>query len=713
MRLIECYIENFGTLHDFHYSFDGGLNVLNHDNGFGKTTLSVFIKAMFYGLDDTKKMKLEENDRKHYMPWQGGVFGGWLTFTTGTLSYKVERTFGAKASDDTYTLYELETGRVSLAYRDGLGERIFGIDADGFERTVFISEKRLSQRSENKSVSAKLSDLVGCDFDLGELDNALSMLEERRKYYYKKGGSGKIGDIKGQLVGIDSEIARITRISDTIPEMEKKLGEYQRTINEKQTLLNEYSYRTTRAKAEIAYNQKKRMLTELEEGIASGLKFFEGGVPEENEVNDAERAYSEAQSIGESLGGSAADDIKKSDLREKVKKADELIAKIEANGNKKATQSLHAPILVLAALLAAVGAVLCFGIAVGAGITLLACAGVLGVLGTVLYLKQSSSKAILSEIDTEAKHFLDKCGRGYVEKDAYLREIYEIKASFNTECALLTEKSRADAEKKARLEALVRRYTEFLSRFKTVSDRPFAQIREKIADHKRLSWRYEDAKRELADFIRINGIDPESIDESGSEARDILSVNPEELRESLADMVRERTLLEREYRGALDEVARLDEHLAKKEDLTDALGAAENKYKTINLTREHLNKAKDRLTTKYLGKTREAFAEYIALMTDEAPELFNLSVDFGITRSIGSVSKPEEAWSLGTKEIYSLAAKLALADSLYDVDKPFIILDDPLVHLDDKRYASAAKVLKRLGASRQIIYLTCSKSRAL
>ena len=131
------------------------------------------------------------------------------------------------------------------------------------------------------------------------------------------------------------------------------------------------------------------------------------------------------------------------------------------------------------------------------------------------------------------------------------------------------------------------------------------------------------------------------------------------------------------------------------------------------MTREHLNKAKDRLTTKYLGKTREAFSEYVSLMSGEAPELFTLSVDFGITKSIGSVSKPEEAYSLGTRELYALAARLALNDSLYDVDKPFIILDDPFAHLDDKRYAASAKIIKRLAGARQIIYLTCSKSRAI
>ena len=172
-------------------------------------------------------------------------------------------------------------------------------------------------------------------------------------------------------------------------------------------------------------------------------------------------------------------------------------------------------------------------------------------------------------------------------------------------------------------------------------------------------------------------------------------------------------LLENEYRRAVDEAGRLDELAARREELSDSLRSAEEKYKTINLTREHLNAAKDSLTTKYLGKTRTAFREYISVMTGEAPELFNLSVDFGIAKSEGSVSKPQEAFSLGTREVYALAARLALADSLYDVDKPFIILDDPFVHLDDKRYAAAAKIIKKIASERQIIYLTCSKSRAI
>ncbi|MBQ3516575.1 MAG: AAA family ATPase, partial [Lachnospiraceae bacterium] len=53
MRLVSCYIENFGKLHRFSYDFQEGLNVICEENGWGKTTLAAFLKAMFYGMECT------------------------------------------------------------------------------------------------------------------------------------------------------------------------------------------------------------------------------------------------------------------------------------------------------------------------------------------------------------------------------------------------------------------------------------------------------------------------------------------------------------------------------------------------------------------------------------------------------------------------------------------------------------------------------------
>ena len=96
MKLKRCYIENFGTLHDFSYEFEEGLNTVCRDNGWGKTTFAVFIKAMFYGMEYAPRKKTAENERKKYFPWQGGNFGGSIEFTVGEKEYRLQRYFGKK-----------------------------------------------------------------------------------------------------------------------------------------------------------------------------------------------------------------------------------------------------------------------------------------------------------------------------------------------------------------------------------------------------------------------------------------------------------------------------------------------------------------------------------------------------------------------------------------------------------------------------------------
>ena len=81
-------------------------------------------------------------------------------------------------------------------------------------------------------------------------------------------------------------------------------------------------------------------------------------------------------------------------------------------------------------------------------------------------------------------------------------------------------------------------------------------------------------------------------------------------------------------------------------------------------------------------------------------------------KSEGGLTNPAESYSLGTRECYSLITRLALADALYENEEPFIILDDPFAHFDDKKCTAALKLLEKLSSRIQIIYLTCSKYRA-
>jgi len=258
MRFIECYVENFGKLRGFRYNFEPGLNTILAENGYGKTTLSAFIKCMLYGMEDTKKQDLAENDRKHYMPWQGGRCGGYLTLEQEGRRYKIERSFGHKASEDSFALYDLDTGRLSDDYTSALGEELLGIDRDGFERTLFLSERRLSGKNENKTVSARLSELVGCDGDIGGVDAAMKRLEEKRKYYKKTGGRGRIDELSGSISVCAQNIAALERARESSRELEAMLVEQKSEIGR----LEERLGHLTAERERLRLRKSRQALTE-------------------------------------------------------------------------------------------------------------------------------------------------------------------------------------------------------------------------------------------------------------------------------------------------------------------------------------------------------------------------------------------------------------------------------------------------------------------
>ena len=80
MILLSCYIENYGKLSKKNIDFQKDLTVFCEENGYGKTTLVSFLKAMFYGLPSYKTSSKGFPERQHFYPFNGGKFGGSLEF---------------------------------------------------------------------------------------------------------------------------------------------------------------------------------------------------------------------------------------------------------------------------------------------------------------------------------------------------------------------------------------------------------------------------------------------------------------------------------------------------------------------------------------------------------------------------------------------------------------------------------------------------------
>ena len=259
MKLKRCYIENFGKLQQFEYEFSEGLNVINKLNGWGKTTFATFIKAMFYGFDTSNKRAISENERRKYYPWQGGKFGGNLEFEINGEIYEIERFFGIKDKEDTFKLYNKATNCESNAYSSNIGEEIFKIDRQAYERSTYISGQEISVEI-NDSLSAKLSNILESDNDINSSEEAIERITTIKKKKKKTGNKGQINEIETKISNKKRELEYAQKTEELVNERNKRIEQIKQQIEEceRKRTINQQKIK------EISEQENIRLKKELE-----------------------------------------------------------------------------------------------------------------------------------------------------------------------------------------------------------------------------------------------------------------------------------------------------------------------------------------------------------------------------------------------------------------------------------------------------------------
>ena len=298
MKLISCYITGFGTIKEWSYDFSDGMNALCQENGWGKTTFSVFLKAMFYGMDYSARTKML-TERKHYMPWDGGVCGGYLIFEAEGKRYRVERSFGKTDKDDTFTLIDTNTGAACDDFSQNLGEELFQVDRDSFEKSIFIPQASVSTAMTD-SLNAKMGNLASAKDDINNFDEALNRVSEVRKNYTRRSkvNNGKINVIKEEISRCSEVIDKKAAILDGYRKQFDKLEEKKKSLNwmeaEKNRITEAIRTQSKREQDMGAYRQQKEFLEKQQEEMNVMDDFFATGLPSEEEhakLEDVERQY--------------------------------------------------------------------------------------------------------------------------------------------------------------------------------------------------------------------------------------------------------------------------------------------------------------------------------------------------------------------------------------------------------------------------------------
>ena len=291
MRLLSCYISAFGGLSDYDIDFSSGVTCVLEQNGFGKTTLAAFIKAMFYGMETANKRTatVENNERTRYYPWNNANFGGHLVFSLGSNTYRIIRYFDREsAARDSFKLVDAESGIESRDYSEKIGLEIFGVDEDGFKRSVFSNGEPCLDALP-ASVRSKISNIVDSADDFDNFDKALKKLTDAKKELDSK--SGEIAKCERLIEESKRQVERCKRDDEEFLRLNKKTQELQKQSADLKAELAVLSQRyeiAANKKADAImleqYEKNKAEIAEIKKQIEGLEQKYGGSMPNENDA---------------------------------------------------------------------------------------------------------------------------------------------------------------------------------------------------------------------------------------------------------------------------------------------------------------------------------------------------------------------------------------------------------------------------------------------
>lgn len=265
MKLLKCHIVGFGNWKNKTIDFKDGLTSVCEKNGFGKSSLASFIRAMFYGLERVTKAN---NERKRALPFDGSPCGGSLDFEWQGNQYSIERSFiGKTPKDDTLICYK--NGIETKELGEIPGNVVFGLDLDSFNRTIFISPTDL-EISSSETLNAKMSHFVegssdGCDFS--SVKESLEELKKKYKPQKNAETKGLLAIETSKINDLEMQETNLSNMKAAMPAKYEKLQELDKNISINQEKTKKAVSHNALIKSWENYDREKEKIDEKEKEI--------------------------------------------------------------------------------------------------------------------------------------------------------------------------------------------------------------------------------------------------------------------------------------------------------------------------------------------------------------------------------------------------------------------------------------------------------------
>jgi len=712
VRLSRLKVEGFKSLSDLDWRPAPGLSLVLGPNEAGKSTLAEFVEAMLFGVPGGAA-------GEEFRPWQGTGFGGRLELDCGRTLVVIERDFGS--GDFSYEEIDTGDGRclqplsgqlrrgssgaLQARYRELLSRHLGFFDEKLFRRSTYVpqGELVLGTRDMNEAAAALRTMASGGG---SGYDRALEVLNER--YYAltsERDGRRKPGlldELREEKARLGSQLREAVDHARRVSELRTALAESEAELKRLQQQGREAEALAERLRERAELLRRRAALAGADRSDRERLAAAEEACRQHSDLQRRLKAYDDLSAATEQLP----------QLISSAREAHDRVSRLESHGEALSEGAPHAyPYVKMFCTAGAVGLLGLAGLAAGliAGLQILTVAGTAAAFagivaaGVIVHFRKRGDAADVANRDAARRASRDLAGA---------RETFK-----SVTATLMTQTGGRVDFLPAAMDSLLKRYWE-RRELQSRTDALETSIMEE-QELEELRSRISDTVRELATIDErlersdaLLGVDRRD-DNADAQARRSAERSAE-LRSLTENCSRRVQGLEVDLASLSSARTASSEAEERLEEVARDIAVHENRCRALRLARSELTASIQEFQESHLDRLADLAGGIFGKLTGGRYKRVTLDpgtlvpgVDCQERQGVNSGQL-----SCGTRSALYLALRLAIGKLISGGRQLPLILDDPLVDLDEERRAASLELLEGLGEETQVLLLSFDRRLA-
>lgn len=708
MYIKKINIDSFGKLKNKEINLEKGINIIYGENECGKSTISTFIKYIFYGFSGTGKKAIDENEKKHYLSWETGSASGSVTVNDNGTDYCITRVNNGKTED--FSVIEVKSGE-EVKCPEGIGEHFFKVPAD-----VYTGSAQSMQYNGTKTGGAELSMqiqniLFSADEDTSIKNASAALSKERVSLKHKNNDGGRLFELEKEKKELMNEFDKAKRdnaeyisLKSKLEKKKAELDDYKKSLDKAEKEYSDFvEYSKTERLAELANAKKECSQKRIQ------VEMLRKRLPESFDDTMSEKVTVALESCRSAIEAhkKAEDETKK--VKSKLVEYSKLptVESVNADIAEYEKSSAKSKTSLVFGIIFAVLALACIPLAIFVNLFILALTAVFAALSVICFVNLKKAKTKITEL-SEKYSAID--GGFYERTSAISSERAEYDALLQK--LSITEEAEKEADER-RLESFGTLNSLLSSEIKNFDDAEHsaAELKKKITEYANARSELGNCEYALSELkknineeelleIRKKIEAPKKSEKDLLKERSFYKQKVEMLGQKIADMDRDIGVLEATAKSPCDVYANISQLDAEIESET-------KRFEAIELAIESLDEAGKELKEGISPRIAESAEKLLSQATNGRYSEISIDKDFGISVTDFGVPRKLEYLSSGTQDLLYVAFRYGLLKLLYRNEPPIMIFDDAFSRIDDVRLSELLSVIRQISTETQTVILTC------